>query len=217
MQKEEIFALLDRLYLDQTQYNKFFEYLSTFTREPRCKKGCLAFVEEIFNLPQIEGRDQLAIRLVFSKTLTNAYDTRHFVEDHPITVGYGEALKQGRLVVLRHIADYVLETARRLDESTLLDKVERQVYLRRAVARLLTVFHAKLPVALKTEQWSEVEPHEWIDYLNSDLGTLVKRIDNDEVIIKWSSHLYDYNHLDNDENLASLKSFLEYLDTFTEY
>lgn len=217
MQKEEIFAVLDRLYIDQTKYNKFFEYLMTFTNEPRCKKGCLAFIEEVFNLPQIEGRDQLAIRLVASKTMSNAFDTRYFVENHPITVGYGEALKQGRLSVLKLIAEYILDTSRRLSETTLIDKIERQVYLRRAVARLLTVFHAKLPVAIKTEQWSEVEPYEWIDYLNADLAELVGKIDNDEMIMKWSSHIYDYNHLDNDENLISLKSFVEYLDTFTEF
>lgn len=217
MQKEEIFALIDRLYLDQTQYNKFFEYLDGFTQEPRCKKGCLAFIEEIFNLPQIEGRDQLAIQLVFSKTLSNALDTRRFVEEHPITVGYGEALKQGRLVILQHVADYILDTARRLDETTLLDKVERQVYLRRAVARLLTVFQARLTVSLKTEQWPEVVPYDWIDYLTTDLDSLVGKIDNDQAIIKWSSGLYDINNLSNDENLASLKSFLEYLDTFTEF
>lgn len=217
MQKEEIFAVLDRLYIDQTKYNKFFEYLFTFTNEPRCKKGCLEFLEEVFNLPQIEGRDQLAIRLVASKTMSNAFDTRHFVENHQITVGYGEALKQARLSALKLVSDYIMDTSRRLDETTLLDKIERQVYLRRAVARLMTVFHAKLPVAIKTEQWCEVEPYEWIDYLTTDLPTLVGKIADDEVILKWSSHMYDYNHLDNDENLASLKSFVEYLDTFTEF
>lgn len=217
MQKEEIFAVLDRLYIDQTKYNKFFEYLKTFTNEPRCKKGCLEFLEEIFNLPQIEGRDQLAIRLVSSKTMTNAFNTRNFVEAHQITVGYGEALKQARLSVLKLISDYILDVSRRLDETTLLDKVERQVYLRRAVARLMTVFHAKLLVAIKTEQWCEVEPYEWIDYLTTDLPMLVGKISDDEIILKWSSRLYDYNHLDNDENLASLKSFVEYLDTFTEF
>lgn len=217
MQKEEIFAVLDRLYIDQSKYNKFIEYLMTFTQEPRCKKGCLTFIEEVFNLPQVEGRDQLAIRLVASKTMSNAYDTRYFIENHPITVGYGEALKQARLSLLRLISDYILDVSRRLSETTLIDKVERQVYLRRAVARLLSVFHAKLPVALKTEQWSEVEPYDWIDYLNTDLATLVGKIDNDEMILKWSSHLYDVNNLDNDENLASLKSYVEYLDTFTEF
>lgn len=216
MQKEEIFAVLDRLYIDQSKYNKFFEYLWTFTQEARCKKGCLAYVEEVFNLPQVEGRDQLAIRLVSSKTYSNARDTRYFVEDHPITVGYGEALKQGRLSALRLIAQYVLDTSRRLSETTLIDKLDRQVYLRRAVARLVTVFNSKLPVAIKVEQWPDVEPFEWLDYLNDDLESLVGRISNDDMIMKWSSHTYDYNNLDNDENLLSLKSFVDYLDTFTE-
>lgn len=118
---------------------------------------------------------------------------------------------------MKLVSEYIMDTSRRLDETTLLDKVERQVYLRRAVARLLTVFHSDLPVAIKTEQWCEVEPYEWIDYLTTDLSSLVGKVDNDEMIMKWSCHMYDYNHLDNDENLISLKSFVEYLDTFTEY
>lgn len=219
MQKEEIFAVLDRLYLDQTKYNKFFEYLSTFTREPRCKKGCLAFIEEVFNLPQVEGRDQLAIRLLASKTMSNAYSTRYFVEQHPITVGYGSALKQGRLALLNLVTEYILDTSRRLSETTLLDKIERQVYLRRAVARFITVFHysGDLRVEIKTEQWSEVEPSDWIDYLNNDLPTLVGNINDDKKILEWSDHMYDYSHLDNDHNLGSVRSFIEYLDTFTEF
>lgn len=217
MQKEEIFAVLDRLYIDQTKYNKFLEYLVTFTKEPRCKKGCLAFIEEVFNLPQIEGRDQLAIRLVASKTMSNAHETRFFIENHPITIGYGQALQQGRLSALRLVADYILDISRRINETTLLDKSERQVFLRRAVARLLTVFYNKMLVAIKTEQWSEVEPYDWFDYLNTDLKTLVGKIDNDDVILQWSSHLYDINNLNNDENLTSLKSYVEYLDTFTEF
>lgn len=157
MQKEEIYAVLERLFIDQTKYNRFFEYLKTFTHEPRCKKGCLAFIEEVFNLPQIEGRDELALRLVFGKAMFNAYETRYFIENHPITIGYGEALKLARLQLLEMIADYIKDISRQLHESTLLDKSERQVYLRRAVARLLTIFHRDLPVTIKMEQWSEVE------------------------------------------------------------
>jgi hypothetical protein len=218
MQKEEIFAVLDRLVIDQKQYNKFLEHTDTFTKEPRCKKGCLAFIEEVFNLPEVAGRDQLAICLVSSKTQGNARDTRHFIMEHPITIGYGQALQQARLSLLRLIAEYILETSRRLDETTLSDKHERQVFLRRAVARLITLFQSgDMRVVIKADQWSEVKPFEWIDYLTSDLQTLVGKIDNDEAILKWSSHLYDVNNLNCDYNLESLRGYIDYLDTFTEF
>lgn len=67
MLKEEIFALLDQLLIDQTKYNKFLDYVHTFTKEPRCKKGCLAFIEEIFNLPNVAGKEILALTLASTK------------------------------------------------------------------------------------------------------------------------------------------------------
>lgn len=217
MQKEEIFALIDRLYIDQTKYNRFFEYLRDFTLEPRCKKGCLAFVDEVFNTENVSGKNQLAIGLLSSKTSSNSYDTRRFIENHPITIGYNNALKKARILILEDIGKYVFKVSHELSESNLTDKIERQVYLRRAVARLITVFHKTLVAELTTEQWPEVEPCEWIHYLTDSLEELVGKIDTDKEIMAWSDVYYDYKKLDIDKNLLSLKSYLNYLDTFLEF
>lgn len=214
MQKEEIFAVLDRLIIDQDKYNKFSEYVNTFTNEPRCKKGCLAFIEEVFNLPQIAGRNQLAIQLVSSKTMKNADDTRFFINNHQITTGYEKALQEARNSLLKLMGDYALDTSRRLDETTLMDKSERQVFLRRAIARLMTVFDSRQQVAIKTEQWSEIEPYTWIDYLSTDLESLIASFCSGDMATV--NFIYSCS-LDSDRNLESMRSFVEYLDTFTEF
>lgn len=217
MQKEEVLALIDRLYLDQNKYNRFLEYLDTFLGEPRCKKGCIAFVKEVFNDKEVEGLNLLAMKLTSTKSDLNAYNAVEFVREHVITLGYNQALTQARVVILKAVRDYVLDTSRRLSETTLLDKIERQVYLRRAVGRLLTMFSYTQHVVVKREQWPEIQVDGWIDYLNNDLETLAEKIVDENAVKRWSVPGGDVNNLDRGNTLAALKSYLDYLDTFVEY
>lgn len=217
MQKEEVLALIDRLYLDQNKYNRFLEYLDTFMGEPRCKKGCIAFVKEVFNDKEVEGLNLLAMKLTSTKSDINAYNAVEFVREHVITLGYNQALTQARVVILKAVRDYVLDTSRRLSETTLLDKIERQVYLRRAVGRLLTMFGYTQHVVIKREQWPEIQVDSWIDYLSNDLETLAEKIVDENAVKRWSVPGCDVNNLDRGNTLAALKSYLDYLDTFVEY
>lgn len=217
MQKEEILALIDRLYLDQSKHNRFLEYLESFLNEPRCKKGCLGFINELFNLPDLAGRNELAMRLTVAKSDMNASATVEFVRYHPISLGYSQALGNARITVLKAIQGYILDTARRLSETTLLDKGERQVYLRRAVGRLLTVLNRSQQVIIRTEQWSEIEVDSWIDYLNDDLETLVGKVCDEKFMKSFFAVGCSPNTIDHENTLGSLKSYLNYLDTFVEY
>lgn len=217
MQKEQLFGLIDQLILDQNKYDKFYEYVQTFTSEPRCKKGCIAFVEEIYNLPNIDGKDYLAISLLSEKTQINADMTKRFILDHKITLGYGDALKKARWMVVSEIAQYIKDTSQRLAECELLDKVERQVYLRRSVARLLTIFNAHQKTTITEEQWSEVEPSEWVDYLSSSLDELTDKIANYDAVIKWGDGSYSQYQLQDEVILSSLRTYLNYLDTFLRF
>ncbi|QYN79992.1 hypothetical protein PQD71_gp099 [Kosakonia phage Kc263] len=217
MQKEEIFALLDQLLIDQTKYNKFLDYVHTFTREPRCKKGCLAFIDEIFNLPNVSGKEVLAITLASTKTERNAFETRSFIEGHDITNGYNDALKKARLLIMTNIAEYIKETSVKLSETTLSDKIERQVYLRRAVARLMTIFYSNQKTMVTEDQWSEVEACEWIDYLNVDLDTLTKDLCSEERMMRWSTVTSDDFRLHEDYIIRSMRTYLNYLDSFLKF
>jgi hypothetical protein len=217
MQKEDIFALLDQLYIDQSKFNKFMDYLSTFTKEPRCKKGCLEFIVEIYNLPNIVGKDELAIQLLSEKNSTNAFKTRRFIEEHQITTGYNEALKNARYLIMGKIGEYIIQINSELEKSDLQDKYERQVYLRRAVARLKTIFYSNQKTTVLEEQWPEVAPWEYTDYLTNDLQTLVGEIACEEDMLKWSSVYGDFYHLDCDHTIASLRTYLNYLDTFLKF
>lgn len=217
MLKEEIFALLDQLLIDQTKYNKFLDYVHTFTKEPRCKKGCLAFIEEIFNLPNVGGKEILALTLASTKTERNAFETRCFIENHDITNGYNDALKKARLLIMTKIAEYVKETSVKLSETTLSDKIERQVYLRRSVARLMNIFYSSQKTMVTEDQWSEVEPCEWIDYLNTDLEALTADMCSEERMMRWSTVTSDDFRLHEDYIIRSLRTYLNYLDSFLKF
>lgn len=217
MQKQEIIALIERLYSDQEKYNKFRTYTLDFFTHPRCKKGIISFVEEIFNLPEIAGKDQLAIELLSAKTRVNSDKGRFFIMNHPITVGYNSALVEARIVVLKAVADYIVQTAEGIQNSGLDDKIERQVYLRRAIARLITMTQSSLETPIKADQWHELEPHKWIDYLTSTFDEMLGYIDKPEQMRKWSDTGWSENNMDNLDVIRSLISYLDYLDSFTEF
>lgn len=214
MQKEEIAAQLDQLYMDQDKYNKFVEHTNDFTSRPRCKKGAIAFVEDVFNLPEIAGKSELAIQLLSEKTTVNTMKTAEFIFNHPITKGYNKALTDARLVIMGHVADYIVAMAERIDQTNLSDKGERQVYLRRAVARLITATNYTLQTPITAVQWAEVEPYQWTNYLTSSLDELVGGIKEPRRIVEWSGTTYAGMNLDNLDVIRSIRSYLEYLETF---
>lgn len=214
MQKEEIIALLDQLYLDQEKYNKFTDYVSDFVSQPRCKKGIISFIEDIFNLPEIAGKNQLAIQLLSSKTTGNSLKAADFIFSHPVTKGYNKALVDARLMIMTKIAEYILEMSKRIQETTLEDRPERQVYLRRAVARLITATSYSLQTWITAEQWAEVEPYKWTNYLTTTLEELTDAIKNEKRIVEWSDTTYAGMELDNLHVIRSLSSYLDYLETF---
>ncbi|AEV89540.1 hypothetical protein OBP_103 [Pseudomonas phage OBP] len=216
MQKEDLYALIDQLTIDQERYNKFKDYTLTFVRDKRCRKGALAFVEEVFNLPQISGRDELALRLFSEKSLQNSRMVEDFIFTHPITIGYSEALKTARLDLMKKVGEYIIDISRRLTESEIADKDERQVYLRRAVARLYKVSWRRTQVTIQADQWHEVEPED-IPYLTETLDELTNRISDTRRFLIWSDQYGDSFGLDDEKTLKSLRTYLDYLDTYLEY
>lgn len=217
MQKEEIVALLDQLYLDQEKYNKFIDYVNDFTSRPRCKKGVIGFIEEIFNLPEIAGKNELAIKLLSEKTTKNSLEAATFIFNHRITKGYNKALIDARMLIMSNIADYVIDMSTRIQETELEDRPERQVYLRRAVARLITATSYTIQTPILAEQWAGVEPYQWTNYLTTTLEELVGGIRDHKRIVEWSDTVYGGMDLDNLNVVRSLGTFLDYLDTFVEF
>lgn len=216
MVKEELYAKLDQLLIDQMKYNTFCEYTRTFTDDIRCKKGCLEFTKEVFNLPQLDGLDELGMRLVSSKSSENSIQTLHFIMNHQITLGYNEALVAARVDIMKDMAEYIKEMSVRLAATELEDKYERQVYLRRAVARLIKVFQASNKVPVYLDQWSEVEPAEYINYLGDTLDELTGYFNNTREA-DWSDAWGSYNQLHERNTILSVRGFLDYLDTFLKY
>lgn len=217
MQKQEIIALIERLCGDQEKYNKFVEYSNDFTARPRCKKGIITFVEDIFNAPELEGKKELAIRLLSGKSMTNSIKADQFIMNHPITIGYNTALVDARIVITRAIAGYIVEVAERLQNSNLEDKVERLVYLRRAIARFLTLSRSRPIAAVKQDQWHEVQPFDYINYLTATFEEMLALVNDEEGMKRYSDTYYSPMNMDQENVLRSMISYLDYLDTFTEW
>uniref|UniRef100_A0AAU8L0Q9 Uncharacterized protein n=1 Tax=Pantoea phage Survivor TaxID=3232176 RepID=A0AAU8L0Q9_9CAUD len=217
MLKEEIFSLIENLAIDQDKYNKFKEYVMEFTRGERCKKGVLEFVHDLYNSKTVEGLGELAIGLYTEKSWRNSDNLRYFIMTHPITEGYLTALTDQRYVLMTSIAKYITDTHDRIQESELEDKAERQVYLRRAVARLISVLETRPKIDLDTIDWSEVEPCEWTDYLCTTLDELCAPICDKRRIKEWADAWGDTQGLDQVQQLRSLRTYLNYLDTFYQY
>lgn len=217
MIKEELLALLDQLQIDQAKFEKFREYVITFIRQPRCKKGCIEFLHEVFNTDNIEGSKELAIGLLTPKSYQNSNALETFINHHPITMGYNQSLIDARIVIMAKVAEYIIDISKKLEESDLPDALERQVYLRRAVSRLATVTSDNTKVVITVEQWADLEVHTWIDYLTTTLEELTGRINEKERIQKWSDVYGGYYHLDNLKVIQSVRTYLDYLDSFLEY
>lgn len=217
MTKEEIFTLIETLAEDQDKYNKFKEYILEFTKGERCKKGVLEFVHDLYNSKNVDGLAEMAITLHTDKTWRNSDQLRTFVFDHKITLGYVTALKDQRLVLMTAIAKYIHDTSERIQAAELDDKPERQVYLRRAVARLLSILGTNARLEIDTAEWAEIEPNQDIDYLCSTLTELTNIICDPVKIKEWADAWGDVQSLHYVTMLRSLRTYLNYLDTFTEF
>lgn len=217
MQKEELFALLDQLLIDQDKFNKFREYLFTFVRAPRCKKGCVEFAKEIFGTENVAGLKELSITMLSEKSYQNSNNLENFINQHPITNGYNDALINARMEIMQKVADYIKDMYTRLDTCDLVDRYERHICLRRAVSRLASLFVTNTPVTVTAEQWPEVEVKLWLDYVTTTLDELVGRINQQTELKEWSDVYGSYYHLDRPEVIGSLRNFLDYLDSFLEY
>lgn len=217
MLKEDIITQLETLAADQEKFDRFKDYISEFSSQPRCKKGVLEFVRDLFNSKNVEGLNEMAIELLTDKCTRNTELMNTFIYDHQVTKGYNQALIDQREVVMCGIAKYIMETAERINASELDCKAERQVYLRRAVARFRGVAGYKVIVKFDTLDWAEVEAPEWINYLCESLEELVTPICDKKVIREWADIWGDAQSLSQVNMILSLRSYLNYLDTFSEF
>lgn len=222
--KEEIIALVEELRIKQDAADKFVEHYTSFLKDPRCKKGIIEFLNELFGASQTTDYpinwylpyDELMLKLNVGKSDRNSYETRFALEKSSVkTRGFAE-LQELREKITNMIADYIIQIQAKLDESTLVDANERQLYLRRAVARFAEARAGLYLVSLTVDQWAEVRPADWVDYLNTDIQTLVQRLRHEEDF-RWAGIKFDSRSMDNPLILQSIITYLDYLDTFLVY
>lgn len=228
IKREEIVAHAEKMMAAQAALNKYVEHYTLFLKEPRCKKGIQEFLKELFNLAEDNSENKhllerwnidysgLMVRLGTGKCNENSWITRDVLQKAGIETRGFEDLTELRVTFSNLVADYVLHVYEELGKSELTDARERQVYLRRAIARLVVVTFSKPLVPITAAQWPEVEPYEYCDYLSATMEEMVKgiRLNQD----------YDYKHVawgpmnfEHREAVKSILNFLDYLDTFLTY
>ncbi|WNV45846.1 hypothetical protein [Aeromonas phage AerS_266] len=223
MVKEEVKKIISELRILINNQNKFREHYLEFTNQPRCKKGCIEFIKSLTDdvhndaSPRIFHYElmDISITLLAAKSEFNSTRLRMLLGKSAVETHNAKELFKARQTLLETIGEHIKYVHEQLDKSSLRDAKERQTYLRRAVARLITVCQSHLLVPIQKDQWCEIPVSEYNDYLNTSLDELVSKLcyDDDSRPSIW----YDWWNLDNDTTLASIDSYLEYLDTFLKY
>lgn len=222
MVKAEVKKILEELRIHQREQDKFVALYSDFTSVPRCKKGVLAFIKELSDQsknPSIDifgkERNELSIVLTSGKSYSNSELARKALDKSLFLTTHSKELRKERKELLKALCEYIRWVHKELDQSTLTDRKERQVYLRRAFARLTHVLSWNLVVPLTVEQWSTVEPAQGVEYLTEDLETLLSsiEIERDDPIWPW----FGWYNLNTPNTLESIETYLDYLDSFLVY
>lgn len=223
MVKQELIKTLEKIRIAQTVQNKFLEYYTDFTSEPRCKKGCLEFLDSLQDydsnakpyLFQRERRD-IAIGFTATKSEHNSSRIRRMMSQCSLRSDNAVFLVQTRARLLVQVGEYITWIHEELEKSPLRDAKERQVYLRRAIGRLASVLQTELVVPITKDQWCKVEVRTHFDYLNRSLPELVNTFSYPEGDM-YGGVWYDWWNLDRPNTLDSVASYLDYLDSFLVY
>lgn len=227
MVKEEVVKVINELRILTANYKKFREYVDTFACEPRCKKGVLEFVDTLLSYDNGDGKEypavfgkvrkELGLKLTVSKSDRNVQLFKDALRDLYLDASAVNKLIDTRIELVTKVCEYVKHIQSELDKSELTDARERQVYLRRALARLKGVFGTYLVSPITKDNWSEVRPADYIPYLTDSLDEIInKYFTYDSKVTPWTVD-WDHNELNNDFTIDSIETFLDYLDTFIKY
>ena len=227
MVKEEVVKVINELRILTANYKKFREYVDTFACEPRCKKGVLDFVDTLLSYDNGDGKEypavfgkvrkELGLKLTVSKSDRNVQMFKDSLRDLYLDASAVNKLIDTRIELVTKVCEYVKHIQSELDKSELTDARERQVYLRRALARLKGVFGTYLVSPTTKDNWSEVRPADYIPYLTDSLDEIInKYFTYDSKVTPWTVD-WDHNELNNDFTIDSIETFLDYLDTFIKY
>ena len=227
MVKEEVVKVINELRILTANYKKFREYVDTFACEPRCKKGVLDFVDTLLsydngdgkNYPAVFGkvRTELGLKLTVGKSDLNVRLFKDALRDLYLDASAVNKLVETRIELVTKVCEYVKHIQSELDKSELTDARERQVYLRRALARLKAVFNTYIVSPITKDNWAEVKPADYIPYLTDSLDEIInKYFTYDSKVTPWTVD-WDHNELNNDFTVDSIETFLDYLDTFIKY
>lgn len=227
MVKQEVLKVIAELREGQRRQDDFVEYYKDFCSVPRCKRGVVEFLKslkkddtETMDVPWIfnDVEQELKVQLLSGKCQHNSWLLRRQLDKSTYLDWASKNLRAKRRELFKVLGDYILHIHEQLSVSNLADARERQVYLRRAVARLASVTSGELVVAVTAEQWPEVPALDYIDYLNDGIEVLVEGFSYGEVPHeKYGSVWFDYYGLNKPLVIDSIVTYLDYLDTFLVY
>jgi hypothetical protein len=228
MVKQEVLKVIAELREAQGKQDEFVEYYKDFCSVPRCKRGVVDFLLSLKqgersdnpNVPWIfsDIEQELKVKLLSGKCSHNSWLLNRQLDDCTYMNWAAKDLRAKRQELFKKLGEYILHIHEQLGKSSFSDARERQVYLRRAIARLANITSSYPVTAVTAEQWSEVAPLEYIDYLNDGIEVLVEGFSYGEAPHeKYGSIWYDYYGLNKPLVVDSIVTYLDYLDSFLVY
>lgn len=218
MKKEELFKTLSELSIAQEVWGKLHTHIEDFFKVPRCKKGIIEFIDSVFSPEsyQLSGYDEFKLGLISGKTAKNSWDGTRYIFDLEETKALHKNLTSKQKQFYTEMRNYIRWVFDELSKAELTDWAERQVYLRRAVARFEgNAFSSDNPV--NKEQWADVPPCERIDYLSDSIDEVLNAVFDDKKIDELGSPRFGWGCVDTPNQIKSAKSFVEYIDSYLVY
>lgn len=221
--KEELYAKLDGIYSGRIKSNELADILNNYRNLKKSRQECLGFIKSIIPNPDKDKLGMLVLQLTTEESSNNCMCSVNFIESEASIISISNMLAKEEKEFLEALKQYICEHSQRIGASELADRIERQVYLRRAVSRLQETFDysGEIPLVITKEQWPDVEPNKEGRYLNYSLQEQLDKTFgepgcgiNRPLVYRlyWGSL-----NLHKPRVILSVKSWIEYLDTFLEY
>lgn len=233
MERQPVIDSLESIARDIESMSGFILLITDFTSKAVSKKQVREFCEEYVLDTFMSATDlkPLYARLSIEASTNNGWTLRQAIADgHTVKATEMVTNLRNRLCkALDGVFSVVANTNIELAEKGFPDLAERVMALRRAVCKIRSIFITSRQLPINIDQFPELEViGDNDEYLTKDLGQIIDSVkegiksqfnwmDNwtlltmSEESVIFTSAMLDKN------NWISLRNFVLYLDTFTEY
>lgn len=227
MEREVIISKLEEFRQAYITILNFKRVINEYTFTPRSADEIKHFFAE--NLSHIykdkEPVKEFCIGLLRNKSRINNENFITFVQNSEVPRLNQRILEDYGKEIVGLVMGYVAEMNDKLNESTLVDKAERSVFVRKAIARFMTFASSVEKVDLITD-WSEYTVSEYISYIDREIPELIEdtlsrniwfAIDSTSRVDRCFITKGEKEETYIENMLKSIETYLDYIDSFLKY